>query len=230
MNTKQSSDARVRRPERFQVEMQFYSLDQMLPSDHQARIVWLFVESLDLTLLYEKIEVTDYTAGRSATAPEILVALWLLATLDGIGSARELNRRCKSDTPYRWIRGSVGVNYHTLSDFRVENGEFLEQLLVDTVASLIDQGLVPLETIAQDGMRVRASAGKSSFRRKPTLEKLQQQAQAHVDRLKEENENESQRQDADTRRQAARERAARERKERIDEALKGPTMLPDSVP
>jgi serine/threonine protein kinase len=114
----------------------------------------------------------------------------------------------------------VGVNYHTLSDFRVENGEFLEQLLVDTVASLIDQGLVPLETIAQDGMRVRVSAGSSSFRRKPTLEKLQQQAQTHVDRLKEENESESQRQDADSRRQAATERAARERQERIDEALK----------
>lgn len=222
MNTKRPSaaTARVRWPERFQVEMQFYSLDQVLPSDHRARTVWAFVESLDLALLYEKIDVTDYKAGRSATAPEILVALWLLATLDGIGSARELNRRCKTDIPYLWVRGSVGVNYHTLSDFRVENGEFLEQLLVDTVASLIDQGLVPLETIAQDGMRVRASAGSSSFRRKPTLEKLQREAQAHVDRLKQESESESERQDGDARRKAAAERAARERQERIDEALK----------
>jgi len=220
MNTKQTSDARVRRPERFQVEMQFYSLDQMLASDHRARIVWAFVQSLDLTLLYEKIEVTDYKAGRSATAPEILVALWLLATLDGIGSARELARRCETDIPYLWVRGSVGVNYHTLSDFRVQNGKFLEQLLVDTVTSLIDQGLVPLDTIAQDGMRVRASAGSSSFRRKPTLERLQREAQAHVDRLKQENESESERQNADARRQAATERAARERNERIDEALK----------
>ena len=215
-----AATARVRRPERFQVEMQFYSLDQMLPSDHRARIVWAFVQSLDLTLLYEKIDVTDCKAGRSATAPEILVALWLLATLDGIGSARELNRRCDTDIPYLWVRGSVGVNYHTLSDFRVQNGKFLEQLLVDTVASLIDQGLVPLETIAQDGMRVRASAGSSSFRRKPTLEKLQREAQTHVDRLEQENESESERQHADARRQAAAERAARERKERIDEALK----------
>ncbi len=223
MNTKQLStamDARVRRPARFQVEMQFYSLDQMLPSDHRARIVWMFVQSLDLTLLYENIEVTDYKAGRSAIAPEILVGLWLLATLDGIGSARELDRRCETDIPYLWIRGSVGVNYHTLSDFRVQNGKFLEQLLVDTVASLIDQGLVPLETIAQDGMRVRASAGSSSFRRRPTLERLQQEAQAHLDRLKGENESESQRQDADARRHAAAERGARERQERIDEALK----------
>lgn len=223
MNTKTSSavrKARVRKPERFQVEMQFRSLDQMLPADHRARVVWNFVQSLDLTPLYKKIEVTRHQAGRSAIAPEILVGLWLLATLDGIGSARELDRRCETDIPYLWMRGSVGVNYHTLSDFRVENGEFLEQLLVDTVASLVDQGLVPLETIAQDGMRVRASAGSSSFRRKPTLEKLQKESQAHVDRLKQEGESESQRQDGDKRRKAARERAARERQERIDEALK----------
>jgi len=170
--------------------------------------------------LYAEIEVTDSTAGRSAIAPEILVALWLQATLDGIGSARELDRRCKTDIPYLWIQGNVSVNYHTLSDFRVRHGEFLEQLLVDTVASLVDRDLVPLETIAQDGMRVRASAGSSSFRRKPSLERLQQEAQDHIDRLKKEAESEADRQQGGDRRRAAAERAARERKERIDEALR----------
>ncbi len=221
MNTKNSSKtARVNRPHRSQVEMQLLSLEQMLPNDHRARIVWAFVQSLDLEPLYENIEVNDTTAGRSATAPEILVALWLLATLDGIGSARELERRCESDIPYLWILGTVGTNHHTLGDFRVEHGEFLEQLLVDTVASLIDRGLVPLQTIAQDGMRVRASAGSSSFRRKPSLEQLQQQSQEHIDRLKKEAESEAARQQGNERRRAATERAARERKERIDEALR----------
>jgi transposase len=200
--------------------MQLFSLDQMLPDDHRARIVWAFVQSLDLEPLYEKIEVTDTTAGRSAIAPEILVALWLQATLDGIGSARELDRRCKTDVPYLWILGTVSVNYHTLSDFRGQHGEFLEQLLVDTVASLIDRDLVPLETIAQDGMRVRASAGSSSFRRKPSLEKLQQKSREHVGRLKKEAESEAARQEGDKRRRAAAARAARQRKERIEEALR----------
>ena len=221
MNTKNTSaTARVNRPNRAQVEMQFLSLDQLLPPDHRARIVWAFVQSLDLEPLYENIEVTDRTAGRSAIAPEILVALWLLATLDGIGGARELDRRCKTDIPYLWILGGVSVNYHTLSDFRVDHGEFLEQVLVDTVASLIDRGLVPLETIAQDGMRVRASAGSSSFRRKPSLQKLQQQAQEHVERLKQEAESEAARREGDARRRAAAERAASERQARIEEALR----------
>lgn len=217
---KPSARARVDRPYRNQVEMQFFALEQMLPADHRARIVWDFVCSLDLERLYEKIEVTDTTAGRSAIAPEVLVALWLLATLDGIGSARELDRRCKSDIAYLWLLGTVTVNYHTLSDFRVQQGAFLEQTLVDTVAALIDQGLVPLETIAQDGMRVRASAGSSSFRRRPSLEKLQREAQSHLDSLRREAEQESDREAGDARRKGAAERAARERQERLEEALR----------
>jgi len=221
MDTKNTSaTARVDRPHRSQVEMQLFSLDQLLPPDHRARVVWAFVKSLDLEPLYQDIQVTDSQAGRSAIAPEILVALWLQATLDGIGSARELDRRCQTDLPYLWILGGVSVNYHTLSDFRVSHGALLEQLLVDTIASLIDRGLVSLETIAQDGMRVRASAGSSSFRRKPTLENLQQQAQEHIDRLKKEAESEAARQEGDARRRAAAERAARERQERIAEALR----------
>lgn len=212
--------ARVSRPERSQVEMQLLALDEMLPADHRARIVWRFVESIDLEPLYADIQVSDHQAGRSAIAPEILVAVWLLATLDGIGTARELDRRCESDIAYKWICGGVSVNYHTLSDFRTEHAEFLEQLLTDTVASLIDRGLVPLDTIAQDGMRVRANAGGSSFRRKPTLEKLRQQAKQHVERLKEESESESARQQADERRRAARQRAAEEQQERVEEAIR----------
>lgn len=212
--------ARVNRPHRTQVEMQLFSLDQMLPADDRARSVWTFVQGLDLQPFYSDFQVTDHTAGRTAIAPEILIGLWLLATLDGIGSAREVARRCESHLPYLWMRGTVGVNYHTLSDFRVQHGPRLERLLVDTVAALIDGGLVPLETIAQDGMRVRASAGSSSFRRQPTLKKLQQAAQEHVDRLKQEAESETARQTADARRQAAAERAARERQERVNEALR----------
>ncbi len=212
--------ARVSVPVRNQIEMRCLSLDQLLPIDHRARIVWRFVTSLDLSPLYAPIKVSDSQAGRTAIPPNVILALWLLATLEGIGSARELDRRCERDLPYQWLLGGITVNHHTLSDFRTEHGDFLEKVLTDTVASLIHQGLVPLETIAQDGMRVRASAGSGSFRRKPTLEKLQEEAGEHVRRLKEEGESETTRRDGDARRRAAQERAARERAERIEQALK----------
>jgi transposase len=207
------------------MEIRTLSLDQMLPADHRARSVWAFVASLDLSPFYADIEVTRETAGRSAIAPEVLAALWLLATLDGISSARELDRRCGADLPYLWIRGGVSVNHHTLSDFRVAHGERLERLLVDSVAAMVHEGLVPLETIAQDGMRVRASAGRSSFRRGPTLEELQRQAQEHVDRLKKDSESEGERREGDARRKAASERAARERQARVDEAVRQHKVL-----
>lgn len=220
MNENNSSKtARVARPHRDQVEWRPVSLDQLLTADHRARLVWAYVKLLDLEPLYAAIEVDGNTRGRTAIAPEVLVALWLLATIESIGSARKLERCCERDIAYRWLCGGVSVNYHTLSDFRVQHGKFLERLLVDTTAAFVHQGLIPLETIAQDGMRVRASAGKSSFRRKPTLEELQKQAQAHLDQLQTESDSESERQAGEARRKAARERAAREQEERITKAL-----------
>jgi len=220
MDAKNSSQtARVARPERLQVVWRPAALDDLLPADHRARLVWDFVKLLDLEPLYAEIEVSGNTRGRTAIAPEILVSLWLLATTESIGSARELARRCERDLPYQWLCGGVSVNYHTLSDFRVQHGKFLERMLVNTVAALVHNGLIPLETIAQDGMRVRASAGKSSFRRQPTLEELQKKAEEHLAQLQKESASESERQAADARKQAAQERAARERAERIKEAL-----------
>lgn len=214
-----SRTARVRRPQRNQIEMQMLSVDQMLPQDHRVRSLWVFVSGLDLEPFYRDIQVTDHVPGQPAIAPDVLIAIWLQATVDGIGSSRELDRRCKTDLVYLWLLGGVTVNYHTLSDFRVLHGERLEALLVDVVAALVERGVVPLDTIAQDGMRVRAGAGSSSFRRKPTLEQLQQAAQEHVEKLRVEVENDSDRREGDARRQAARERAAREKQERIAEAL-----------
>ena len=219
-NRNPKSDRRVDRPQRLQREWQEFCLNEVLPEDDIARTVWAYVQSLDLGPLYENIKVSTHDAGRTAIAPEILVALWLQATLDAIGSARELDRRCTRDSRYRWICGGVSVNYHTLSDFRSQHANFLESLLVDSVAAMIDQGLVPLETIAQDGMRTRAGAGSSSFRRRPTLEELQRQAGDHMEQLRRESADESARHEANARKQAARERAARERQERIDEALR----------
>lgn len=214
-----SKSARVNRPERCQVEMLVMALDEMLPQDHRARLVWQYVESMDLEPLYAQLKSVDGRAGRNAIAPEVLLALWLMATIDSISSARELDRRCSTDIVYMWICGHVSVNYHTLSDFRSDNAEFFEKLLVDSVTGLLQAGFVTLETIAQDGMRVRASAGASSFRTQPSLENLHQAAQAHVDKLRQQSEDESQQANSDARRQAAQQRAARERAERIEEAI-----------
>jgi len=207
---------RVRAPDRFQMRMEMSSLDALLPPDHQARVVWEYVEGLDLSCLYDSIRAVEGRPGRDSLDPRIPMALWLYATLDGVGSARELDRLCKDHVAYRWICGGVSVNYHTLSDFRTANVDLLDRLLTQSVAGLMAEGLVTMNRVAQDGVRVRASAGTSSFRRAQTLERLEQEAREQVQALRKELQDNP---GAATKRQrAARERAMRERQERIARA------------
>jgi transposase len=181
--------------------------------------VWAYVDSLDLSAVYAQIQAVEGGAGRDAVDPKILLALWMFATIEGVSSARQLDRLCQRDLAYLWICGGVGVNYHLLSDFRIGQGEFLDQLLTDTIATLLHQGLVRLEMVAQDGMRVRAHAGSSSFRRQKTLERYREEAGEQVRKLREESQHEADQKASNARREAARERAARERQERIEKAL-----------
>lgn len=213
------SQVRFKRAERFQMRWLDASLDQLIPRDHQVRAVQAYVESLDLTPLYRKIQAVAGRPGRDAVDPAILLALWMFATIEGISSARHLARLAKRDLPYMWICGGVGVNYHLLSDFRSDNGEFLDHLLTDTIATLMHQEIVTLQTVAQDGMRVRANAGSNSFRREKTLEQCRAEAAEQVRRLREESEDDSQTDASDHRRRAAAKRAATERQQRVEAAL-----------
>jgi transposase len=192
-------------------------LEDLLETDHQARVVWDFVAGLDLSPLYARIRAVEGGPGRPAIDPRILTAVWLYATLEGVGSARALDWPCDNHNAFRWLAGGVSLNYHTLSDFRVAEVDFLDRVLTHSVAVLRDQDLVDLNRVAQDGMRVRASAGAASFHRRGTLEEHLHQAQDQVQRLKQELDHDPA---APGRRQAAaRRRAAREREERLHRAL-----------
>jgi transposase len=194
--------------------------DDFVPEDHPVRGVWQFVEGLDLSPIIATYKTVAGVPGANPIDVRILMTLWLYATLRGIGSARELARRCgeEGEIPFQWICGGVTVNHHTLSTFRTTHVEFLDRLLTNGVAVLLHEGLVDMQRVAQDGMRVRASAGSSSFRRRESLEKYRQEAEAQIAALKAELENDTT--SASRRQQAAKERAAAERQARIEAALK----------
>lgn len=208
---------RVLVPNRAQLELRPSDLESLLPEGHRARIVWGFVLGQDLTGIYAEIKAVEGGAGRAAIAPEILYALWLYATLEAVGSGRKLARLTQEHDAYRWICGGVQVNYHTLCDFRSQNEEAFDDLLTENVASLMAVGVVKLKGVAQDGMRIRASAGAASFRREEKLENYLAAARAQVEALKREVEDDPSAQDR--RSKAARERAAKEREARIQAAL-----------
>jgi transposase len=173
------------------------------------------VQELDLTPLYAQIKAVEGHAGRPAVDPRVLVALWIYATEEGVGKARELYRRCYDCDPYKWLRGGVEVNYRTLSDFRTQHPEWLKEQVITNIATLRAEGLASLDVLGQDGMRVRAWAGNDSFKREAKLQEVLHEAKQKWDRLQQEFEQETKLSASE---QAAQERAARERIERLKQA------------
>ena len=208
---------RVKRPDRRQALLRPQVIDQLIPSDHRARAIVAFVEQLDLSGFYDRIRSRGDEPGRPATDPEMLIALWLFATSEGVGSGRQLERLCERDDAYRWICGGVQVNYHTLTDFRVDHGAALDGLLTQVLGVLMHEGLVALQRVAQDGVRVRASAGAASFRSARGLRKCLAAAKEQVKRTRRLlDKDDVTRND---KQQRAAEHAARERKVRVEKAL-----------
>jgi transposase len=217
--TPPTTPARDDRPVRYatanraQIELTPTHLDALLPPAHAARLVWRFVEGLDLSAFYAVIKAREGGAGRTPIDPRILVALWLYATIDGVGSAREVARLCEAHDAYRWLRGGVSVQAHTLSDFRVARQAALDDLLTQSIAALTYDGLVAVARVAVDGTRVRASAGTGSFRRDGTLQEKLKAARQLVARTQRQTDSGA------TPAAAAQTRAATERLARVDAAL-----------
>jgi transposase len=209
---------RLEQADRSQIRLEAVDLEALVPAEHRVRSVWAFVAGLDLTPLHEAVKSREGKAGRPAIDPAILVCLWLYATLENVGSARELARLTRAHLAYRWICGGVEVSYHTLSDFRVDQAAFLDGLLTRSVTALMEAGVTSLEEIAQDGLRTRASAGGSSFRRRPTLEQKLAAASERVERLKREAQSDPAA--SSKRRAAAEARAAKDAEQRAQAALK----------
>jgi len=199
---------------REQMRMVVLDLEQLLPQEHQARAVWAFVERLDLSQFYAAIRSREGKAGRPAVDPRIYLALWIEATLDGVGSARKIAHLCQYHLAYQWICGGVAVNHHSLSDFRNLSTDLLAGLLKQSVKKLIAAELVQIKQVSQDGMKVRAAAGASSFR---TRGKLEQMARQQVQTLAREIDDESGA--SDQREQRARTDAEQDRERRIQRAL-----------
>jgi transposase len=210
---------RLRRPERRQIGMVVQCPDDLVSPTHPVRMVWAVVEKLDLSGFCQAIKAREGQAGRDATDPQLLVALWLYACTRGIGSARELARRCEESAAFLWLCGGVTVNHRLLSDFRSDHGEALDELFTQVIATLVDKDVVKVSRISQDGVRVRVSAGASSFHREDRLQKLLKQAQQHVRELRQQLESPVSAAGLSKQQRAARKRAAEEKQQRLEAAI-----------
>src|SRR5450755_4155729 len=219
-----AGEVRLRKPERRQMAWVPQCTDDLVAATHGVRTEAAVVAKLDLSAFREPIHAREGVAGRDATDPELLVALWLYACIRGIGSARELARRCEESAPFRWLCGGVGGNHRMLSDFRTDHGEALDKLFRRVIATLVDQELVTASRVSQDGVRVRVRAGAGSFRREERLQKLLAESKQHVEQVRRQVEEPEKLSAEAVKKRAARLRAAEERQKRVEQAV---AQLPD---
>ena len=207
---------RVIGPDRTQLRWDMVDLESQLPEDHRARLVWAFVETLDLSEFYDRIKARDEVAGRPATDPPVVLAVWLYATLEGIGSARAIDRLCQQHAAYRWLCGGAPINHDLLATFRRENAAQLDRLLTQSLTALIAEKLISLEEMAIDGTKVRARAGRGSMSQRQRLESIEKAVAERVAELKSELEKDPG--EPERRRKKRALQAAKERARRVERA------------
>jgi len=160
--------------------MCFEVLEDVLPHDHRARLLWRVVETLELSEFVRGRKSVQGHAGRDVTSVRVLLTLWLYAISSGLGSAREIERRVGTDDAFRWIAGEERVGRTVLSEFRTQRHEAIDLLFSNVLGTLLHKGLLSLDLVAQEGTRVRASASAPSFRQAESLEACREQARLHV--------------------------------------------------
>lgn len=207
--------------DRSQVYLGPVDLEALIGADHAVRGIWELVGTLDFSAYESQVVTREGQAGRAATPPRLLAAIWIYGYSLGIGSARALERMQHHEPGLRWLCADEVVNHHTLSDFRTADSEALEELFAQVLAAMERDGLVDLSTVAHDGTKIRAVSGRASYHRRKTLQESLRAARAVVKKMKEQSEEPAAGgEGVDQRRRAAQQRAAAERVERMKQSLK----------
>src|SRR5438876_3831870 len=204
----------IRYVNRQQMSWRAVDVERLIGEDHPARAIWTLVGCLDLSSFYQGIESSTDEGGRPAFDPQLLISLWVYAYSQGIGSAREVARRCEYDPAFQWLTGLEEVNYHTLADFRVEKQKELDELFTQVLAALSKEGLITLDQVMQDGTKIKAQASVRSYREEGTIREHLERTRRRVGEM-----GDPRNEETNPRTKRARERARREQQERLENAL-----------
>ena len=208
----ESAAPKIKPIDRSQGILRTVIVEELVPEDHKVRAIWDLTGRLDLSGFLQRIKSQEGRCGRAAWNPRLLVSVWLYALSEQITSAREIEERMEYEPALMWLAGLGEINHHTLSDFRKEHPAALNHLFAELLGVLSKEGLVTLELVAHDGTKIRAQAGADTFRREKTLQKEIDRARQMVEELERQGETEG---SGNARREAAQQRVARERSERM---------------
>jgi transposase len=156
-------------------------VDDLIPLEHPVRAIWAFAEARDLKNV---LGVDEKKLPHASVDPKLLVALWLWATVQGVGSARHLEKRCAEHLAYRWLCGGIEIGHQALRDFRLIHGEALDHLIADALAALVEEGAISLELISPKALKTQLLTGDSTFRKRRRLKALAAAAAVRVKKLR----------------------------------------------
>ena len=135
------------------------SLDELLPLDHPARFVAVFVDALDKEGWAELgVEIDGDPLGAPAYHPRALLCVWLYGFMTGVRSCRKLEAACRDQIPYLWLTGWQHPDHNTLWRFYKEHRQAMRRLFKRTVRTAVAMQLVDLAVQAVDGTKVAANA------------------------------------------------------------------------
>jgi transposase len=211
----QSPSPRLKFINRQQMLLRTVNVEQLIEPEHPARSIWEFVGRLKLDAFYQSVRSFEGCAGRSAFDPRLLISIWIYAYSRGIGSAREISRLCEIDPAFQWLTGMESINHHTLSDFRVDHRAALDELFTQVLGLLSHEGLITLERVMQDGTKVRAQASANTFCKEDRIKQHLDVARQHIQAM-----GDPEQEPPSDRCAQAKLRAARERVEKLERALK----------
>jgi transposase len=215
----------IRYVNRQQMSWRAVDVERLIEEEHLARAIWELIGRLDLSSFYAGIESSAAEGGRPAFDPQLLISLWVYAYSQGIGSAREVARRCEYDPAFQWLTGFLEVNYHTLADFRVAKQQELDELFTQVLASLSKEGLITLKQVMQDGTKIRALASRQSFRQEESIREHLESARQRVKEMGDPRD-----QEVSPKTRAARQHARKEQQQRLEKALEEVQKLGQQKP
>lgn len=136
------------------------SLDQIIDSDNEVRIIDLFVESISITDF--KFVVKTSIEGRPAYHPKDLLKLFVYGYLNSIRSSRTLEKECHRNIELMWLMKQLAPDHNTISNFRRDNQKAIRKVFRHTVSIAQQFSLIGGILIAGDSTKLRAQNSKKN--------------------------------------------------------------------
>jgi transposase len=151
----------------------------LLPEDHDSRVLYDLISQLDTSELEKKYSVR----GQNAYHPKLICGILIYAYSQGVFSSRQIERKCSEDLGFMYISQTDCPNFRVLCDFRKNNHEFFLSCFRQTVALAMELGLASLGHVSIDGSKFKANTSKHKAMSYKRLKEKEEELAKRIEEL-----------------------------------------------